>query len=57
MPDHPAATAAQRLGLAPTFAHLDSTSFHVDGHSHSAEEPDAQMIHIPGAPVEILVPP
>ena len=26
-----AATAAQRLGLAPTFAHLDSTSFHVDG--------------------------
>src|SRR5438132_1189096 len=26
-----AATAAQRLGLAPTFAHLDSTSFHADG--------------------------
>ena len=26
-----AATAAKRLGLAPTFAHLDSTSFHVDG--------------------------
>ena len=26
-----AATAAQRLGLAPRFTHLDSTSFHVDG--------------------------
>jgi transposase len=26
-----AATAAKRLGLAPTFAHLDSTSVHVDG--------------------------
>src|SRR5262245_22051467 len=26
-----AATAAKRLGWAPTFAHLDSTSFHVDG--------------------------
>jgi transposase len=42
-----AATAAQRLGLAPTFAHLDSTSFHVDGHSNSAEEPDADVVHIP----------
>src|SRR4029453_3810104 len=41
-----AATAAQRLGLAPTFAHLDSTSFHVDGHYNSAEEPDAHVIHI-----------
>jgi transposase len=41
-----AATAAQRLGLAPTFAHLDSTSFHVDGHSNSAEEPDDKVIHI-----------
>ena len=26
-----AARAAQRLGLTPTYAHLDSTSFHVDG--------------------------
>ena len=26
-----AATAAKRLGLVPAFAHLDSTSFHVDG--------------------------
>jgi transposase len=41
-----AATAAQRLGLAPTFAHLDSTSFHVDGHDNSAEEPDDKVIHI-----------
>ena len=26
-----AATAATRLGLTPTFTHLDTTSFHVDG--------------------------
>lgn len=41
-----AATAAQRLGLAPTFAHLDSTSFHLDGRYNSAEEPDEEVIHI-----------
>lgn len=41
-----AATAAERLGLAPTFAHLDSTSFHVDGRYNSAEGPDAQVIPI-----------
>jgi transposase len=41
-----AATAAQRLGLSPTFAHLDSTSFHVDGRYNSDEEPDEQIIHI-----------
>src|ERR671931_924580 len=41
-----AVTAAQRLGLTPTFAHLDSTSFHVDGRYNSAEEPDAHVIHI-----------
>jgi transposase len=41
-----AATAAQRLGLAPRFAHLDSTSFHVDGRYNSDEEPDARVIHI-----------
>jgi transposase len=41
-----AATAAQRLGLTPTFAHLDSTSFHVDGRYNSAEEPDTHVIHI-----------
>lgn len=41
-----AVTAAQRLGLTPRVAHLDSTSFHVDGRYNSAEEPDAQVIHI-----------
>jgi transposase len=41
-----AATAATRLGLAPTFAHLDSTSFHVDGRYNSDEEPEAHVIHI-----------
>lgn len=41
-----AATAAQRLGLAPTFAHLDSTSFHVDGRYNSEKEPEAEVIHI-----------
>jgi transposase len=41
-----AATAAERLGLAPRFTHLDSTGFHVDGRYNSDEEPDAQVIHI-----------
>ena len=41
-----AATAAQRLGLTPTFAHLDSTSFHVDGRYNSAAPPDEQVIHL-----------
>jgi transposase len=41
-----AATAAQRLGLAPRFAHLDSTSLHVDGRYNSAEEPDTEVVHI-----------
>jgi transposase len=41
-----ATTAAQRLDLSPTFAHLDSTSFHVDGRYNSDEEPDEQIIHI-----------
>ena len=41
-----AATAAKRLGLAPTFAHLDSTSWHVDGRYNRAEEPDAEVMHI-----------
>ena len=41
-----AATAAERLGLAPRFMHLDSTSFHVDGRYHSEEDPDAHVIHI-----------
>ena len=41
-----AATAATRLGLTPSFAHLDSTSFHVDGRYNSAEEPEAEVMHI-----------
>jgi transposase len=41
-----AATAAQRLGLAPRFAHLDSTSFHVDGRYNSDEVPQEHVIHI-----------
>jgi transposase len=41
-----AATAAQRLRLAPHFAHLDTTSFHVDGRYNSEEEPDAQVVHL-----------
>ena len=41
-----AATAAQRLGLAPTFAPLDSPSFPVDGRDNSAAEPDAEVIHL-----------
>src|SRR5215475_5841489 len=41
-----AATAATRLGLTPTFSHLDTTSFHVDGRSNSAEAPDEQGVHI-----------
>jgi len=41
-----AATAATRLGLTPTFTHLDSTSFHVDGRYNSSEAPDAQVVHI-----------
>jgi transposase len=41
-----AATAATRLGLAPTFTHLDSTSFHVDGRYNSDAAPDDQVVHI-----------
>jgi transposase len=41
-----AATAAQRLGLASRFVHLDSTSFHVDGRYNSDEEPEEHVIHI-----------
>ena len=41
-----AATAAERLGLTPRFAHLDSTSFHVDGRYNRDEEPEEQVIHI-----------
>jgi transposase len=41
-----ATLAAQRLGLTPTVTHLDSTSFHVDGRYHSAEEPETDVLHI-----------
>jgi transposase len=41
-----AATAAQRLSLAPRVAHLDSTSFHVDGRYNSDAEPEEHVIHI-----------
>ncbi len=41
-----AATAAQRLGLAPRMVHLDSTSFHVDGRYNRDDEPDESVIHI-----------
>jgi transposase len=41
-----AAMAAHRLGLTPTFAHLDRTSFHVDGRDNSREEPDEHSIHL-----------
>jgi transposase len=41
-----AATAAKRLGLGPAYVHLDTTSFHVDGHYNSAEEPEEQVVHI-----------
>ena len=41
-----AATAATRLGLTPTFSHLDTTSFHVDGRYNSDQAPDAEVVHI-----------
>jgi transposase len=41
-----AAQAAQRLGRTAHFAHLDTTSFHVDGRYNSAEAPENQIIHI-----------
>jgi transposase len=41
-----AATAAQRLGLAPRFAHLDRTSFHVDGRYNRDETPEEHVMHI-----------
>lgn len=41
-----AATAAERLGLAPRFTPLDSTSFHVDGRSNSDDDPAEHVVHI-----------
>lgn len=40
-----AATAAERLGLAPRVAPLERTSCHGDGHYHSGEEPAEQVVH------------
>jgi len=41
-----AATAAERLGLAPQFVHLDSTSFHVDGRYNRDPAPAEQVVHL-----------
>jgi len=41
-----AATAAKRLDLRPTYLHLDTTSFHVDGRYNSDEPPVDQVVHI-----------
>jgi transposase len=41
-----AAEAARRLSLQARYAHLDTTSFHVDGRYNSTEEPEATVIHI-----------
>jgi transposase len=41
-----AATAAERSGLTPRVAHLESTSVHVDGRDNRDEEPEEQVIHI-----------
>jgi transposase len=38
-----AATAAERLGRAPRFVHLDTTSVHVDGRDNSDEGPGEQV--------------
>jgi transposase len=41
-----AVSAAKRLGLRPTYTHLDTTSFHVDGRYNSDEEPEEHVVHI-----------
>ena len=41
-----AATAAERVGVAPRFTPRERTSFHVDGRDHSDGEPDAQVLHL-----------
>jgi transposase len=41
-----AAQAAQRLGLSSHGVHLETTRFHVDGRSTSAEAPEEQIVHI-----------
>src|ERR671915_501670 len=34
------------LGACPNYAHLDTTSFHVDGRYNSGGEPDEKVVHI-----------
>jgi transposase len=41
-----AATAAKRLVLCPTSAHLDTTSFHVDGRYNHDDPPSEAVVHI-----------
>jgi transposase len=41
-----AATAAERLGLAPRLTHLESPSFPVDGRYNSADAPSEHVVHI-----------
>ena len=41
-----AITTAKRLGLGPTYGHLDTTSFHVDGRYNSDGEPNEKVVHI-----------
>jgi transposase len=41
-----AATAAERLGLAPRLVHLDTTSVHGDGRYNRDEAPAAQVVPI-----------
>lgn len=41
-----ATEACARLGLATSYVHLDTTSFHVDGRYNSAEPPEETVIHI-----------
>ena len=41
-----AATASERLGLAPRCIHLDTTSVHVDGRDNSDAEPAEQVVPI-----------
>jgi transposase len=41
-----ATEACTRLGLASSYVHLDTTSFHVDGRYNSAEAPEEGVIHI-----------
>jgi transposase len=41
-----ATEAAARLGVISRFAHLDTTSFHVDGRYNSADEPNTAVIQL-----------